>query len=328
MAFALAQVGKRYVFGAKGPDTFDCSGLMQAAWAAAGVGISAGTLAQIHDGVAVAGLADLAPGDLLFTPGSLGTPANPRHVGMFAGHSTVIEAHSTKTGVIVQPLSVWRAKTVAIRRVAAHIRVRCAVSLSPPRQRPRDQRCSSAQGEYAVTQSSPKLISPIADRDLLMLGGVCAFGVAMMAVNVELVLAAGIAAALLGGPLQLSPPDGWIATGVRILADADDPGAELSPPWTALAGHPVVYWAVAAVLLGASVAAATPVLGLGWRRWGPPLPGMPPAGRSAASCRSLPPAAPRSGPVPGSPLPNATGPRWRRSAPRCTAARPAPCARR
>ena len=117
VAFALAQVGKRYVFGAKGPDTFDCSGLMQAAWAAAGVGISAGTLAQIHDGVAVAGLADLAPGDLLFTPGSLGTPTNPRHVGIYAGHSTVIEAHSTKTGVIVQPLSVWRAKTVAIRRV-------------------------------------------------------------------------------------------------------------------------------------------------------------------------------------------------------------------
>ena len=120
-----------------------------------------------------------------------------------------------------------------------------------------------------MTQSSPKLISPIADRDLLMLGGVCAFGVVMMAVNVELVLAAGIAAALLGGPLQLSPPDGWIASGGRILADAGDPGAELSPPWTALAGHPVVYWAVAAVLLGGSVAAATPVIGLGWRRWGP-----------------------------------------------------------
>jgi cell wall-associated NlpC family hydrolase len=117
VAFALAQVGKRYVFGAKGPDTFDCSGLMQAAWAAACVGISAGTLTQIHDGVAVASLADLAPGDLLFTPGSLGTPTNPRHVGIYAGHSTVIEAHSTKTGVILQPLSVWRTKTVAIRRV-------------------------------------------------------------------------------------------------------------------------------------------------------------------------------------------------------------------
>ena len=43
--FALAQVGRPYVFGAKGPRAFDCSGLTQAAWAAAGVGISAGTLA-------------------------------------------------------------------------------------------------------------------------------------------------------------------------------------------------------------------------------------------------------------------------------------------
>jgi cell wall-associated NlpC family hydrolase len=119
VAFALAQVGKKYVFGAKGPDTFDCSGLMQAAWAAGGVGISAGTLSQIHDGVPVAGLADVAPGDLLFTPGSLGTERNPRHVGMYAGHDIVVEAHSTRTGIILQPLSVWRAKTVAIRRVGS-----------------------------------------------------------------------------------------------------------------------------------------------------------------------------------------------------------------
>ena len=44
---------------------------------------------------------------------------------------------------------------------------------------------------------------------------------------------------------------------------------ELAPPWTALAGHPGVYWTVAMVLLAGSVAAATPVIGLGWRRWGP-----------------------------------------------------------
>jgi hypothetical protein len=60
VAFALAQVGKRYVFGAKGRHV-RLLRPMQAAWAAAGVGISAGTLSQIHDGVAVASLADLAP---------------------------------------------------------------------------------------------------------------------------------------------------------------------------------------------------------------------------------------------------------------------------
>ena len=117
MAFALAQVGKRYVFGAKGPDTFDCSGLMQAAWAAAGVGISAGTLAQIHDGVAVAGLADLAPGDLLFTPGSLGTPTNPRHVGIYAGHSTVDRGTFDQDRCDSAAARRLAEKIVAIRRV-------------------------------------------------------------------------------------------------------------------------------------------------------------------------------------------------------------------
>jgi cell wall-associated NlpC family hydrolase len=121
VAFAVSQVGKRYVFGAKGPDAFDCSGLMQSAWAAAGVGISAGTLTQIHDGVAVAGLAGIAPGDLLFTPGSMGTPKHPRHVGMYAGHGVVVEAHSRTTGVIFSTLDVWKAKTVAIRRVGGPI---------------------------------------------------------------------------------------------------------------------------------------------------------------------------------------------------------------
>jgi cell wall-associated NlpC family hydrolase len=117
VAFALGAVGMRYVFGAKGPDAYDCSGLTQAAWAAAGVGVSAGTLTQIHDGVPVSRLADLAPGDLLFTPGSLGSPTNPRHVGIYLGHGLLVDAHSSKVGVIMERLDAWRNKIVAIRRV-------------------------------------------------------------------------------------------------------------------------------------------------------------------------------------------------------------------
>ena len=98
VAFALGAVGMPYVFGAKGPNAYDCSGLTQAAWAAAGVGVSAGTLTQIHDGVPVSRLADLAPGDLLFTPGSLGTPTHPRHVGIYVGHGLLVDAHSSKVG--------------------------------------------------------------------------------------------------------------------------------------------------------------------------------------------------------------------------------------
>ncbi|NMI00623.1 C40 family peptidase [Pseudonocardia sp. K10HN5] len=118
VAYALAQVGKPYVWGAKGPGAFDCSGLMQAAWAAAGVPISAGTVTQKTDGTPVPGLAQVAPGDLLFIPGSLGTPANPRHVGMYAGGGIVVNAYDSSTGVILEPLDRWADKIVAIRHIA------------------------------------------------------------------------------------------------------------------------------------------------------------------------------------------------------------------
>jgi cell wall-associated NlpC family hydrolase len=116
VSFAIAQLGKPYVWGAKGPNAFDCSGLVQAAWAAAGVALDAGTTSQVHDGTAITSLALAQPGDLLFIPGSLGSPSNPRHVGLYAGHGLVINAYDSATGVIVQPLSSWARQIVAIRR--------------------------------------------------------------------------------------------------------------------------------------------------------------------------------------------------------------------
>lgn len=116
VAFALAQVGRPYVWGAKGPNAFDCSGLVQAAWAAAGVALDAGTTSQIHEGVAVPGLPYVQPGDLLFTPGSLGSPTNPRHVGLYIGDELLVDAYDSATGVIVQPLSAWQRAIVAVRR--------------------------------------------------------------------------------------------------------------------------------------------------------------------------------------------------------------------
>ena len=72
------------------------------------------------------------------------------------------------------------------------------------------------------------------------------FLTAVGVISAELVVAAGVAAALLGAPLQLTPADGWLGTAVRILTDADDPGRRLAAPWRVLAGHPLLYWAVAA----------------------------------------------------------------------------------
>ncbi|WP_020502323.1 C40 family peptidase [Sciscionella marina] len=118
VSYALAQLGKAYRWGAKGPEAFDCSGLMLAAWAAAGVGVPAGTTSQVHAGRPVAGVAQLEPGDLVFIPGSLGSPANPRHVGMFAGSGLIVNAYDETKGVILEPLTAWQTKVSAIRRVA------------------------------------------------------------------------------------------------------------------------------------------------------------------------------------------------------------------
>lgn len=118
VGFALNQLGKPYVWGAKGPNAYDCSGLMLAAWAAAGVGIPAGTISQVHAGHAVSSVQQVQPGDLLFIPGSLGTAKVPRHVGMYAGHGLIVDAYDTGTGVILEPLSAWTSKIVAIRRIA------------------------------------------------------------------------------------------------------------------------------------------------------------------------------------------------------------------
>lgn len=118
ISYALAQVGKPYVWGAKGPNAFDCSGLMQAAWAAAGIPISGGTTNQVHDGTAVGSLHQVQPGDLLFIPGSLGTPSNPRHVGMYAGGGLVVNAYDDKHGVIIESVDAWAPQIVAIRHIA------------------------------------------------------------------------------------------------------------------------------------------------------------------------------------------------------------------
>ncbi|OLL70502.1 putative secreted protein [Pseudonocardia sp. Ae168_Ps1] len=117
VGYALSQLGKPYIWGAKGPTGFDCSGLMLAAWAAAGVPIPAGTVNQKNAGTP-ANPATIAAGDLVFIPGSLGSPTNPRHVGMYVGNGLVVNAYDSSTGVILQPLSDWADKITHVRHIA------------------------------------------------------------------------------------------------------------------------------------------------------------------------------------------------------------------
>jgi cell wall-associated NlpC family hydrolase len=104
VAFALEQVGKPYQWGADGPDAFDCSGLVYAAYATAGIPIARTTFGWRADGPQVP-LSQIRPGDLLFSAGSDGTAANPGHIVMYLGGGQVIQAPQAGQDVQVDPLS-------------------------------------------------------------------------------------------------------------------------------------------------------------------------------------------------------------------------------
>jgi peptidoglycan DL-endopeptidase CwlO len=110
VAFAYAQLGKPYQWGATGPGSYDCSGLVQAAWAAAGVSIPRITYDQWASLPHVSSSA-LEPGDLLFFDG-IG------HVAMYVGGGYMIDA--PRTGLNVQKVSIntdwYRASFVGAAR--------------------------------------------------------------------------------------------------------------------------------------------------------------------------------------------------------------------
>jgi len=95
--FAMAQVGKAYVYGAAGPSAYDCSGLTMAAWAQAGVSLPHSSSAQMSSGPRVAE-SDLQPGDLVFYY----SPVS--HVGMYIGNGQIVNAENPSVGVKVTGL--------------------------------------------------------------------------------------------------------------------------------------------------------------------------------------------------------------------------------
>ncbi|MET9360377.1 C40 family peptidase [Streptomyces sp. NPDC006632] len=94
--FARSQVGDRYVLGATGPDAWDCSSLMQAAYKKAGVSLPRVTYDQIKKGVEIP-IDEVKPGDLVFYK-------DLSHVGMYAGNGRVIEAANPGRGVVEGPM--------------------------------------------------------------------------------------------------------------------------------------------------------------------------------------------------------------------------------
>ncbi len=95
MLFALQQVGKRYVWAASGPNTYDCSGLLMRAWYLGGVRLTHFSGSQIASGPSVP-REQLAPTDLL----GYG-PSSSEHITMYLGAGRVVEAKGSAYGVIV-----------------------------------------------------------------------------------------------------------------------------------------------------------------------------------------------------------------------------------
>jgi cell wall-associated NlpC family hydrolase len=94
--FALAQVGKPYVFGAAGPNSYDCSGLTMRAWGSAGVSLPHSAADQYNYGTHIP-FSALAPGDLLFYYHPIG------HVTIYIGDGLMVSAPETGEDVKVKP---------------------------------------------------------------------------------------------------------------------------------------------------------------------------------------------------------------------------------
>ncbi|AVH61215.1 MULTISPECIES: C40 family peptidase [Streptomyces] len=97
VSYAYDKLGSPYVWGATGPDAFDCSGLSQAAYRSAGISLPRTTYAQINAGRRVS-RSELLPGDLVFFYSGIS------HVGIYVGNGQMIHAPNRSAPVRVAPI--------------------------------------------------------------------------------------------------------------------------------------------------------------------------------------------------------------------------------
>jgi cell wall-associated NlpC family hydrolase len=110
--FAKAQLGKPYALGANGPNAWDCSSLVQKAYAAAGVSLERTTYQQIREGVPVS-RGNIRPGDIILQ--NFSAPGVPEHVAMAVSPTMQIEAPKPGGHVQYSPIP---SGPVVVRRVA------------------------------------------------------------------------------------------------------------------------------------------------------------------------------------------------------------------
>jgi hypothetical protein len=126
VSWALAQLGTPYSYGGScsnshdgnPADQCDCSSLMMMAYRAAGITVPRGSIAQSGVGTPIYSVDQLLPGDLIFIPGSDGTPEAPGHVGMYIGQGLLVEAPHTGLTVQISPVAgYWEGQISAMRRI-------------------------------------------------------------------------------------------------------------------------------------------------------------------------------------------------------------------
>ncbi|MER5865595.1 NlpC/P60 family protein [Kitasatospora sp. NPDC002040] len=110
LAAAMSKRGSAYVWGATGPNTFDCSGLMVWAYAQAGVSLPRTSQSQASAGTGVGNnLANAQPGDLVIYH------SDAHHVGMYIGNGLVV--HAPRTGDVVKVMQGDAMPIKTIRRI-------------------------------------------------------------------------------------------------------------------------------------------------------------------------------------------------------------------
>jgi peptidoglycan DL-endopeptidase CwlO len=105
IAFARAQIGDPYQWGAAGPDKWDCSGLTLRAWQAGGVSLPHYSAGQYDASTPIAE-GDLQPGDLVFW-GSSSSPSSIYHVALYTGGGMIVHAPRTGEDVAEVPIDYW-----------------------------------------------------------------------------------------------------------------------------------------------------------------------------------------------------------------------------
>ncbi len=110
LRYALTKVGDPYVWGAAGPSSFDCSGLVMWAYAQVGISLEHFTGDQWNEGEHIS-RSELEPGDLVFFYPDIG------HVGLYVGNGLMVDAPTFGQPVQVQPVF-WSAYVGAVRIVA------------------------------------------------------------------------------------------------------------------------------------------------------------------------------------------------------------------